>query len=317
MWRSRPTTLAPRRGTPLAFAVAGADGRVVSTEGRRTRPPCADWSSIWTPIVGDETKPVLVGAVRGGSRRSADRDRVRYLADRRVHPQRRPASQTIADVPAEQLDLILPRVAELDLPDPSRPGSACGAGRPRPLGATTGRRRARPPARGDGAAADRCPRPDGSHGCRADRDALRVLETEFSRRDPPLEQGDLRRRRSLSQPRQPSNSSRSWSSSGLPKGKRTKTGYSTDASVLEVLARGPPDRSTSSSSGASTRSSVRRMSRPCRPSSPTMIASTRPSTRRWPRPAGCPRRTRTCRTSRSGPAGPPDPARRSSPANPT
>ena len=49
----------------------------------------------------------------------------------------------------------------------------------------------------------------------------------------------------------------------LPKGKRTKTGYSTDASVLEEL-RGVHPVIEPSSTGGSTRSSDRPTSRRCR-----------------------------------------------------
>ena len=51
-------------------------------------------------------------------------------------------SQTIADVVAEQLDLILPPVAELDAAGPRRPRGALGAGRPRAARATAGARTA-------------------------------------------------------------------------------------------------------------------------------------------------------------------------------
>ena len=87
---------------------------------------------------------------------------------------------------------------------------------------------------------------------------------------------------------------------GLSPGKRTPKGQlSTDASVLEKLRDHPS--STRCSIGASSTSSTRRTSRRCRGWSTRATAgSTRRSTRRWRRPAGCRRRTRTCRTSRSG-----------------
>ena len=100
---------------------------------------------------------------------------------------------------------------------------------------------------------------------------------------------------------------------GMPKTKRTKTGYTTDAEALADLyaktehpflvhllrhrdaSRLRPDRR-----GAAARRS------------PTTGASTRPTSRPSPRPAGCRAPTRTCRTSRSAPTRAAGSARRSS-----
>ncbi len=85
----------------------------------------------------------------------------------------------------------------------------------------------------------------------------------------------------------------------LPKGKRTKTGFSTDASVLEELRAAHPavgkllDWRLYSKLRSTYIAALPGCSR-------TTAGCTRPSTRRWPRRGGSPRRTRTCRTSRSG-----------------
>ena len=86
----------------------------------------------------------------------------------------------------------------------------------------------------------------------------------------------------------------------LPKGKRTKTGFSTAALGARGPARGPPDGADAARLARLHQAQVdlrrcaahahrRRARRGC----------TRPSSRRWPRPAGCPRPTPTSRTSPS------------------
>ena len=78
----------PRRGNPLALAVAGTDGRVVAADG----PEASDdlrhrLERLGTPLVGHEVKPLLVAAFAEDESATPHADRVRH-ADRRVHPQR-------------------------------------------------------------------------------------------------------------------------------------------------------------------------------------------------------------------------------------
>ena len=89
---------------------------------------------------------------------------------------------------------------------------------------------------------------------------------------------------------------------GMPKTKRTKTGYTTDADALadlftktehpflEALLR---HRDTAPAAGHRRGAASSR--------SPPTGASTRPTSRRSPPPGGCRRPTPTCRTSRSAP----------------
>ena len=95
---------------------------------------------------------------------------------------------------------------------------------------------------------------------------------------------------------------------GMPKTKRTKTGYTTDADALQGLLRA--DRAPVPRAPAAPprrRPGCGRPSRACSSRSPTTAASTPPSTRRSPRPAGC--------LDRPQPAEHPDP-HRGGPADP-
>ncbi len=89
---------------------------------------------------------------------------------------------------------------------------------------------------------------------------------------------------------------------GLTPTKKTKTGFSTDASSLEKLRGEHPDRRAPAAATARSRSSGRPTARACSPRStrPT-VASTPRSTRPSRAPAGSAPTRRTCTTSRSGP----------------
>ena len=78
----------PRRGTPLAFAIVGTDGRAVAAEGQEASDALRHMlERLRIPVVGHEVKPVLVGWPRRGSCAGPDPGRVRH-ADRRLHPER-------------------------------------------------------------------------------------------------------------------------------------------------------------------------------------------------------------------------------------
>ena len=231
----------PRRGQPLALAVAGSDGRVVAADG----PEASDalrhlLERLRTPLVGHEVKPLLVAGF--GERESGeplpvafDTQIAAYILNAALR------SQTIADVVAENLDQILPPPAEL--PATARAGlealSAMAVREPleRRLGEVKLDRlfhEVELPlipvlARMEAV------------GVALDREALAVLDREFSAEITRLEQeiyADVGHEFNLGSPKQLEQIL--FFELNLPKGKRTKTGYSTDASVLEELRPAHP-----------------------------------------------------------------------------
>ena len=231
----------PRKGTPLALALAGTDGRVVAVEGAddaATLRRLVDRLGI--PVVGHEVKPLLVARIAD----DADAPPTPVAFDTQIAAYVLNASlrsQTIADVVAEQLDLILPPVVELD--SASRAGlealSALAVREPLerrlvedgldrlyaeielPLIAVLARMEAT--------------------GVALDLDALQVLATEFAAEISRLETeiyADVGHEFNLGSPKQLEQIL--FFELNLPKGKRTKTGYSTDASVLEDLRPAHP-----------------------------------------------------------------------------
>ena len=231
----------PRRGTPMALAVAGDDGRVVAADG----PEASDalrhlLERLRIPLVGHEVKPVLVAGF--GEHETADPLPVAFdtqIAAYILNAALR--SQTIADVVAENLDQILPPPAEL--PATARAGlealSAIAVREPleRRLGEVKLDRLFREVelplipvlARMEAV------------GVALDREALAVLDREFSAEITRLEQeiyADVGHEFNLGSPKQLEQIL--FFELNLPKGKRTKTGYSTDASVLEELRPAHP-----------------------------------------------------------------------------
>ena len=231
----------PRRGTPLALALAGMDGRTVAVEG------AADVAVLRTlldrlavPVVAHEVKPLLVARIAEDPEAAPtpvafDTQIAAYVLNASLR------SQTIADVAAEQLDLILPPVAELDIA--ARAGLEALAaiavrgplerrlaedGLDRlyaemelPLIAVLARMEAT--------------------GVALDRDALKALASEFAAETSRLEAEiyvDVGHEFNLGSPKQLEQVL--FFELDLPRGKRTKTGYSTDASVLEDLRAAHP-----------------------------------------------------------------------------
>ncbi len=195
---------------------------------------------VGTPLVGHEVKPLLVLRFADDERAPAlpvafDTQVAAYLLNASLR------SQTIADVVAEQLDLILPPVAELS--HASRAGIealSTIAVRP-PLEAALARE-----------ALDRLfgeielpliavlARME-AVGVAIDEARLAELATEFSAEITRLEAeiyADVGHEFNLGSPKQLEQVL--FFELDLPKGKRTKTGYSTDASVLEDLAPAHP-----------------------------------------------------------------------------
>jgi DNA polymerase I len=231
----------PRRGTPLALALAGADGRVVAAEGAAASAVLRHLiERAGTPLVGHEVKPLLVARFAEDPGALAtpvafDTQIGAYVLNAALR------SQTIADVVAEQLDQILPPAQEL--PATARAGlealSAMAVREPLekrlievklerlfrdielPLIPVLARIEAT--------------------GVALDSDALATLDREFAAEITRLEQEiyvDVGHEFNLGSPKQLEQVL--FYELNLPKGKRTKTGYSTDASVLEDLRPAHP-----------------------------------------------------------------------------
>jgi DNA polymerase-1 len=231
----------PLAGTALAMAVAGPDGRTVAVEGpedaARLRRLLA---RVGVGLVAHEVKPLLVAQfAEDGTGPSLpvafDTQIAAYILNASLR------SQTIADVVAEQLDLILPPATEL-LPFARAGLEALSAIAARdPLTAALHRE-----------SLDRLfneielplipvlARME-AVGVALDRDALTVLDIEFRAEIERLEAeiyASVGHEFNLGSPKQLEQIL--FTELDLPKGKRTKTGYSTDASVLEELRAAHP-----------------------------------------------------------------------------
>ena len=231
----------PRRGNPLALAVAGTDGRVVAADG----PEASDdlrhrLERLGTPLVGHEVKPLLVAAFAEDESATPtpiafDTQIAAYILNASLR------SQTIADVVAENLDQILPPPAEL--PATARAGlealSAIAVREPleRRLADTSLDRLFREVelplipvlARMEAV------------GVALDREALACSIASSRPRSPvskPAIYHDVGHEFNLGSPKQLEQVL--FFELNLPKGRRTKTGFSTDASVLEDLRPAHP-----------------------------------------------------------------------------
>jgi DNA polymerase I len=232
----------PRRGTPLALAVVGPDGRAVAAAGAEASDALRHLlQRLRIPLVGHEVKPILVAGLADDP--SADPLPVAFdtqIAAYILNAALR--SQTIADIVAEHLDQILPPPAEL--PATAQAGlialSALAVREPLqqrlediegldrlfrevelPLIPVLARMEAT--------------------GVALDREALAVLDREFAAEIARLEQGiytDVGHEFNLGSPKQLEQVL--FYELNLPKGRKTKTGFSTDASVLEELRPAHP-----------------------------------------------------------------------------
>ena len=232
----------PRRGTPLALAVVGTDGRAVAADGPDAAHALRHMlERLRIPLVGHEVKPVLVAGLADDPAVepipvAVDTQVAAYILNAALR------SQTIADIVAEHLDQILPPAVEL--PPTARAGlealSAMAVREPleQRLSEIDGLERlfreveiplipvlARMEAT----------------GVALDREALDVLHREFSTEIARLEQEiyvDVGHEFNLGSPKQLEQVL--FFELNLPKGRKTKTGYSTDASVLEELRPAHP-----------------------------------------------------------------------------
>jgi DNA polymerase-1 len=231
----------PRRGTPLALAIAGSDGRVIAADGAEAATALRRLlQRMGTSLVGHEVKSVLVAAFADDPASSPlpiafDTQIAAYILNAALR------SQTIADILAENLDQILPPPAEL--PATARAGlealSAIAVREPLerrleevkldrlfqevelPLIPVLARMEAT--------------------GVALDLAALELLDREFGAEITRLEQEiyvDVGHEFNLGSPRQLEQIL--FFELNLPKGRRTKTGFSTDASVLEELRPAHP-----------------------------------------------------------------------------
>ena len=232
----------PGHGKPIAVAVAGADGRVVAAEGTvaaTTLRRALD--AAGTALVGHEAKSWLLAraldtvSTPGAGTVVFDTQIAAYLLNASLR------SQTIADVVAERLDLILPPPAAVS-PAVRAGLEALAAIAVRPsLEEDLGRE-----------GLDRLFRDIElplipilatmeAVGVAIDRDRLSALAEEFAIEIARLEAEiylDVGHEFNLGSPKQLEQVL--FSELNLPKGRKTKTGYSTDASVLEDLRAGHP-----------------------------------------------------------------------------
>ena len=230
----------PMRGLPQALALAGGDGRVLVAESH----DAVGWLGnlllqSGAGVVGHETKPIAVANIAGGATQSLpvafDTQIAAYLLNASLR------SQTIADVAHERLDVTLPPAG--DVPAAVRVGldalAALAAREPleKALAESGLDRLFREvempliPVLAEMEAA----------GVAIDREALGLLDVEFGREMARLESEiylDVGHDFNLGSPKQLEQIL--FYELNLPKGKRTKTGYSTDASVLEELKPAHP-----------------------------------------------------------------------------
>jgi DNA polymerase-1 len=227
----------PRRGTAQSFAIAGRDGRVVAALGAEAADALRHLVEARNiPLVGHEVKPILVtrfAAEPGAPATNVEFDTqvAAYILNAALR------SQSIADVVAERLDLVLPPPKELE------PVHRAGL---EALSALAVRDRLARSLEEEGL--ERLFREIElplipvlarmeADGIAVDLDRLAVLEKEFATEIGRLEAeiyAAVGHQFTIGSPKQLGEIL--FEELRLPKGRRTKTGYSTDAAVLEELA---------------------------------------------------------------------------------
>jgi DNA polymerase-1 len=230
----------PMRGVPQALALAGADGRVLVAEGQEAVSRLTGLLlASGGAIVGHETKPLLVANTASGADRQLavafDTQIAAYLLNASLR------SQTIADVAHERLDVTLPPSG--DVAPAVRVGldalAALAVRRPlesalEDSGLAQLFREIELPLISVLAEME-------AAGVAIDSRALAELDVEFGAEIGRLESevyADVGHEFNLGSPKQLEQVL--FYELNLPRGKRTKTGYSTDASVLEELKPAHP-----------------------------------------------------------------------------
>jgi DNA polymerase-1 len=226
----------PLDGEALALSAAGADGRAVAVEGREASAALRRLvEATGRPIVGHEVKPLLVERFAADLDAPAtpvafDTQIAAYILNAALR------SQSIHDVAAERVDVILPPASEL----PTYAWAGLEA-----LAALAVREPLERQLRTD--ALDRLyteielplipvlARME-AVGVALDREGLDALDREFAAEIGRLESeifAAVGHQFTIGSPKQLGDIL--FEELHLPKGRRTKTGYSTDASVLEEL----------------------------------------------------------------------------------
>ncbi len=230
----------PMRGQPQALAVAGMDGRVLVAESHEAVGRLGDLLlRSGAPVVGHETKPIVVANIAGGATMplpvAFDTQIAAYLLNASLR------SQTIADVAHERLDVTLPPAGDVSAAVRIGLDALAALAAREPLEKALVE-----------AGLDRLFREIElpliavladmeAAGVAIDREALALLDTEFGGEMARLEAEiylDVGHEFNLGSPKQLEQIL--FYELNLPKGKRTKTGYSTDASVLEDLKPAHP-----------------------------------------------------------------------------
>ena len=241
----------PRRGSLLGFAVAGPDGRTITADADRATSLAAAVIAADRPLVGHDIKTLLVWELArrdpearsslsssGGSlpRVAFDTQIAAYILNAALR------SQSLGDISAERLGMELPRPGELRGPDHAAVSAlAVAAAREMLTAALDEEPQLRRvldelelpliPVLADLEAT----------GVTIDRAALGELAQVFAVEIGRLEDGifeSVGHRFTLGSPKQLEQVL--FYELDLPRGKRTKTGYSTDASVLEDLRPAHP-----------------------------------------------------------------------------
>jgi DNA polymerase-1 len=227
----------PLAGVPLSLAVAGDDGRVVAADGAEASIALRHLlEAIGAGLVGHDVKPLLTA--RFGEDPTAtplavdfDTQIAAYLVNAALR------AQKIADVVAERLDLVLPPAAA-GLPPTATAGLealSSLAVRPSLEQALKDEDLTRLFAEIELPLIPILARMEAT-GIALDRAALAELEREFAAEIARLE-GEIYaavgHEFTIGSPKQLGDIL--FVELGLPKGRKTKTGYSTDASVLEEL----------------------------------------------------------------------------------
>jgi DNA polymerase I len=241
----------PRRGSLLGLAVAGPDGRMITADAASAESFAADIVLSGKPLSGHEVKQLLVWelsrrdpraesalSARGESlpRVGFDTQVAAYILNAALR------AQSLGDIAAERLGVELPKPGELRGPEHAAvQAAAVAAVRPsleEDFSRTPLLRRVLDelelpliPVLGDLEAT----------GVAIDRDALRQLSQEFSTEIARLEEeiyASVGHQFTLGSPKQLEQVL--FYELNLPRGRRTKTGFSTDASVLEDLRPAHP-----------------------------------------------------------------------------
>jgi len=232
----------PRAGTPLALALAGEDGRVVTFEGAEVATAARHaLEAARTPLVGHEVKPLLVARFvddldAAPTLVNFDTQIAAYLLNAALR------SQGIADVVHERLDLDLPPAAAGLSPGERAALEALSALAVRaPLArALEEQNLGRLFAELELPLIPILARMEAT-GVALDLVALAALDREFESELARLEEeihADVGHEFNLGSPKQLEQVL--FHELNLPTGKRTKTGYSTDATVLEELRPAHP-----------------------------------------------------------------------------